>query len=231
MYKVLAVGNSFSQDCTAYIEKMTDQLFVRNLYVGGCSLEQHCSFIKTGEPVYDYEQNGEKLKSISLKDALLSHDWNAVTLQQASPFSGLKDTYYPHLTELISFIREYLPNAEIIINQTWAYEKGSPHDAFPTYNCDQNLMFSNLKDAYDYAAKKENLRIIRTGEFIQKLRKKKPFIYENGGLSLCRDSYHLSLEYGRYAAALTWCRFFNAQVNDFVPDNAEKEILNMIKLY
>ena len=31
-------------------------------------------------------------------------------------------------------------------------------------------------------------------------------VYKNGGLSLCRDGFHLSLDYGRFAAAATWLK-------------------------
>lgn len=43
---------------------------------------------------------------------------------------------------------------------------------------------------------------------IQKLRDTVPeFDYGNGGISLCRDGFHLTLDYGRLAAACTWLRF------------------------
>ena len=45
MYKILAIGNSFSQDATAYLHDIaaaggTDTKIV-NLYIGGCSLKTH----------------------------------------------------------------------------------------------------------------------------------------------------------------------------------------------
>ncbi len=43
--KILAIGNSFSQDATRYLQDIAasagEELFVRNLYIGGCSLEMH----------------------------------------------------------------------------------------------------------------------------------------------------------------------------------------------
>ena len=45
MMKVLAIGNSFSQDATHYLHKIAAsdgvEMKVVNLYIGGCSLEQH----------------------------------------------------------------------------------------------------------------------------------------------------------------------------------------------
>ncbi len=49
MIKILMVGNSFSQDASAKVEALTDKLFIRNLYIGGCSLERHAELLRTGE--------------------------------------------------------------------------------------------------------------------------------------------------------------------------------------
>ena len=47
--------------------------------------------------------------------------------------------------------------------------------------------------------------LIPSGTVIQYLRNNVPeFDYKNGGLSLCRDGFHLSLDYGRFAAAAAW---------------------------
>ena len=47
--------------------------------------------------------------------------------------------------------------------------------------------------------------VIPSGKIIQILRDEVPeFNYKNGGMSLCRDGFHLSLDYGRFAAAAIW---------------------------
>ena len=42
---ILAIGNSFSQDATRYLKQIGDSsltdLYVVNLYIGGCPLERH----------------------------------------------------------------------------------------------------------------------------------------------------------------------------------------------
>ena len=55
MLKVLAIGNSFSQDATAMLERLNDNLYVRNLYIGGCSLERHYNNMISHEAAYAYE--------------------------------------------------------------------------------------------------------------------------------------------------------------------------------
>ena len=55
--KILFLANSFGEDCTAYMENITPRLFVRNLYVPACSLEQHSEFIKKRAEVYQYQKD------------------------------------------------------------------------------------------------------------------------------------------------------------------------------
>ena len=50
-----------------------------------------------------------------------------------------------------------------------------------------------------------NATIIPVGKIIQYFRENiKEFDYQNNGLSLCRDGFHLSYDYGRFIAAATW---------------------------
>ena len=63
MIKILAIGNSFSQDATHYLHQIAAadhvDLKVVNLYIGGCSLERHWNNILTEAEDYLYEENGE----------------------------------------------------------------------------------------------------------------------------------------------------------------------------
>ena len=68
---VLCIGNSFSQDATRYLHQVSgESLFVRNLYIGGCSLERHYNNIVEDRADYEYQKNGRCLKMISIKEAL-----------------------------------------------------------------------------------------------------------------------------------------------------------------
>jgi len=68
-------------------------------------------------------------------------------------------------------------------------------------------MYNRIIELSMKAADEIEAEIIPTGSVIQKIRRTiDEFDYENGGLSLCRDGFHLSLDYGRYAAAATWIR-------------------------
>ena len=68
--------------------------------------------------------------------------------------------------------------------------------------------------------------------FIQHLRAIPPFDYKNGGTSLCRDGFHMSLDYGRYAVGLVWFKFFtgrNAADVTFAPENTDPAYINIIR--
>ena len=56
--KVLFVGNSFSNDATRYLQFIAgEELFVRNLYIGGCSLERHYNNLVGEEREYNDTKN------------------------------------------------------------------------------------------------------------------------------------------------------------------------------
>lgn len=242
MIKILAIGNSFSQDATAYLYDIAKadgiELKVVNLYIGGCALNQHWENIETDSANYDYELNGRQTgRKISIKEALQEEAWNYVTLQQVSSNSGLIDTYYPYIQKVSDYVKEYAPQAEQIIHETWAYEMDTDHDAFAHYNKDQLEMYRALKECYEKVAKELSFRLIPCGDVIQSLRTYEVFDYAKGGESLCRDGYHMTLVYGRYATAATWFEFIlggNIIVNSFHPPSIEDvipevEVLKLIK--
>ena len=234
--KILAIGNSFSQDATRYLQKIGEStgtdLFVRNAYIGGCSLEMHANNAKSEEKVYEYQKDADKIEDISLTGAIPKEKWDFITVQQASHFSGKYETYEPYLSELIAHIKQHAPQAKIVFHRTWPYEKGSTHGAFPDYGCDRTLMYEKIVGASAVAAERYGLDIIPAGDIIYALGQTDYFDKENGGVSLYRDGFHLGWIYGRYLAALVWYKFFTG--NDvsavtYIPKEAEKEIIEILK--
>ncbi len=207
---ILSIGNSFSQDAHKWLHKLAsvngEELETVNLYIGGCSLERHWQNAVEHKADYDLERNGESTgRKISVNDALELQKWDIVTLQQASHFSGMPQTYLPYLPELAALVREKQTKTRLFFHQTWAYETDSTHKGFETYHRDQGEMYRRLKDACEMAAKLIDAELIPVGTVIQTLRASVPaFQYQEGGSSLCRDGFHLSLDYGRFAAAATW---------------------------
>lgn len=80
--------------------------------------------------------------------------------------------------------------------------------------------------------------MIPSGDVIQALRKVPPFVYGEGGMSLCRDGFHMHYLYGRYALAATWYERLigkDIQENTFMPHSdlwdgeADPEALAVIR--
>lgn len=215
MKKVLAIGNSFSQDATKWLQKLIDsvgdEIKIYNLHIGGCSFDRHWKNIAEYDiPDYDLELDGEKKGKIGLRAMLALEKFDYITIQQRSGFSGLKETYYPFADNLVKFLREVQPQAEIYVHQTWAYQVGAPHGDFPIYSCDQKKMFNALKDAYnelsvrmgEYTEDKKPLRIIPNGEIFQRCRAEEMFADDK--ICLNRDGFHASWTHGRYMLASSW---------------------------
>lgn len=235
--KILSIGNSFSQDSTALLQLLTDKITARNLYIGGCSLDMHAANIENDAAKYELQENGEKMQNalVGVKEALISDKWDYITVQQVSGRSGVYESFYPYLGELLDYVRKY-SDAEIVLHETWSYEIGSGHPDFAIYNSDREQMARAIKKTYEKVSAKENLRIIRVGEAVQNLRAKPSFDYKNGGLSLTRDGFHLSLSYGRLLAASVWCKFFTGEIPQYFnnenlsqPMREVLEVLNIVK--
>jgi len=234
--KILAIGNSFSQDATRYIQSVAksagEDLFVRNIYIGGCSLERHALNIKTGEAAYGYEENAQKIEDISIGDALTREKWDFVTVQQVSGKSGKAETYEPFMGELMAFIKEKAPQATVVFHRTWQYEKGSAHGDFPAYGCDRDEMYRCIVDATTQAAKRYGIEIIGSGDAIHRAVELPEFDPEQGGVSMYRDGFHLGLTYGRYLASLVWFEFFtgrSAKDVTFAPEGTDPRLIEILK--
>ena len=238
MIKILAIGNSFSQDAIEHLHGIAKadgvDMIVGNLYIGGCSLEIHWHNASTNAKAYDFYKTAEAEKTTSIKEALESEKWDYVTMQQASGDSGRLDAYYPYINYLSDYVKTYAPLAEQVIHQTWAYEIDSNHPDFNHYDNNQIVMFSALKDAYSQVSGKLGLKLIPCGEAMQKARSTTLFDYATGGKSLCRDGFHASVTLGRYLLAAVWYEVLTGKSileNSYVPKEwytdpapSEKEI-------
>ncbi len=235
--RILAIGNSFSEDATARLSALCraggKEAEIVNLYIGGCSLERHWTNLQTGEKAYRLDLNGVgQTEPVSLKDVLSSEKWDIVTLQQVSGQSGIKASFLPFLDQLDNYLRKNIPGVQRWIHETWAYETDSSHPDFEKYNKSQTEMYEAIKESYSWAAARIGARIIPCGDVIQSLRGKKPFDYSHGGMSLCRDGFHINLIYGRYALSCTWyeCLLGDVRTNPYTPDaEADPDLLCLIR--
>ena len=225
--KILALGNSFSEDATVYLEGIAPTLYVRNLHIAGCSLETHAAHLAAGDAAYVWEEHARAIvpERVSANDKIASGMWDVITVQQASPLSGIPESYEPYLTRVLGILRALCPGARIVFHETWAYAAGSTHPEFYRYRCDREEMTRAILTAAEAAANAHGLDRIPTGRFIAYLRAHGPAF----GDDCTRDGFHLHIPYGRYAAALVWAHFFGAPVTDFVPEGADPEVLRFIR--
>ena len=229
--RILAIGNSFSQDAVEqYLHELAEaegiSTIIGNMFIGGCSLERHVKNARDNAPAYAYRKIGTDGKKrekgkMSLETVLADEDWDYVSLQQASPFSGMYETYEASLPELIEYVKARLPKkTKLMLHQTWAYASTSKHSGFKNYNCNQLTMYQAIADAVKKAAKANKIKIvIPSGTAIQNARTS--FI----GDHLNRDGYHLDVKIGRYTAACTWFeRVFKHNVvgNPYAPEGLDE---------
>lgn len=229
--KILAIGNSFSQDAVEqYLHELAEaegiSTIIGNMFIGGCSLERHVKNARENAPAYAYRKIGTDGKKrekgkMSLEMVLADEDWDYVSLQQASTFSGMYETYEASLPELIEYVKARLPKkTKLMLHQTWAYASTSNHGGFKNYNRDQLTMYHAIVDAVKKAGKAYKIKmIIPTGTAIQNARTS--FI----GDHMNRDGHHLDVKVGRYTAACTWFeRIFKRNVigNPYGPESLDE---------
>lgn len=210
-FKVLAIGNSFSNNAMTYLYEIADNYGVQNiilgtLYIGGADLLQHANYAKSNKDAYEYIKNDNGIKT-SLREKSLSYglkdeDWDIIVIQQASGPAGRPALYEPHLTNLLTHINEHKTNEEVQIfwYLTWAHQANSIDADFPIYECDQKLMYDSIINAYIEKVKphKEITGLIPTGTAIQNVRT------SIIGDILTSDGYHLSRTHGCFIAGLSW---------------------------
>lgn len=206
--KVLSIGNSFSQDAQRWLHQCAVSAGVDltcvNLCIGGCPLSRHWQNVQSGEAAYEYEVNGCREGNAALVETLRADNWDVVTIQQVSGESGRPQSYLPELPLLAEVIRRECPGATLYLQETWGYEYGADHPSMVYYHRDADEMFRRVHDCYAMASKLIDAPLIPSGEVVYRTRLLPHFDVRQGGVSLHRDGYHLSLTYGRYAAAVTW---------------------------
>ncbi len=210
--KVLAIGNSFSVDGMEYLYKIANDYGVPNitlgiLYIPGASLSTHVNSITNSLNNYVYYKNTNDIWSYnnsnsSLLYGLLDEDWDIITIQQVSGYSGLPTTYNEDIDTIINYVNGNKTNsaAEIVWHMTWAYQGNSTHSDFYRYSSNQLTMFNAIINTVQekIETRDDISYVIPSGTAIQNART------SYLGDTLTRDGYHLSFDYGRYIASLTW---------------------------
>lgn len=225
--RVLAIGNSFSEDAlethlSGLAQAAGIPMTIGNLYIGGASLSVHDANIRQNEGAYSYRKinrEGEKTTTAgySIHRAMADENWTHISFQEVSQFSGLYDSIQKYLPFIYDYVapRAKNPEAQFLYHQTWAYAQTSTHAGFANYNNDQMTMYEAIVDAVNSA---ENLvaidAIVPAGTAIQNVRTS--VIGDN----LTSDGYHLNANIGRYTAACVWFEVLTGQSvvgNTYIP--------------
>ncbi len=226
--RVLAIGNSFSEDATTYLYGIAkaegvENVVVGNLYIGGCTLDTHASNAKNNKNAYKYfkadASSGGKFverADTSLLYAIKDEDWDIITMQQASGSSGQPSTYNTPLKYLISYVNENKtnPDCKIAWHMTWAYQSDSTHSAFANYKNSQLEMYKAIVNAVKTAVIPTDAFsiIIPSGTAVQDIR--------TGyfGDRVTRDGYHLN-ESARFLAGYVWYSSLTGKIPDGIKYN------------
>ena len=209
--RILAIGNSFSDDTMEYIGQIADSLGVEcilaNMYIPACTIDMHWTNVRDWLPAYEYRAfiNGAWVTTADTRiyDVVKKENWDYISFQQASGSSGLADTY-ANLNSLVDMVRGFAnANAKFVWNMTWAYQSDSTHNDFVNYDNDQTKMYNAiLETVQSVIVPNDRFDVISpTGTAVQNARA------TSLGDTLTRDGYHLNYAYGRYLAGLT---FFHA---------------------
>lgn len=230
--KILAIGNSFSEDAIEqYLHELADadgiETIIGNLFIGGCSLERHMQCINGNLPDYRYRKIGvdgvtKETPKCDIARAIADEEWDYVSVQQASHFSGDYTTYQPYLSQLVAYVKAHTKkDVKIVFHQTWAYAQNSDHGGFKRYGNSQKQMYDAINGALKQVIKDIHPDVIvPSGTAIQNART------SSIGDNMNRDGYHLNLLYGRYTAACTWFQaIFKRSVvgNSYAPEGVTAE--------
>ena len=209
--RVLAIGNSFSQDAVEqYLWELANEagvkMIIGNAYRGGQGFQSHWIDVTEANNTFEYRKvvNGRRSNRprSSLESIITEEPWGFITFQQVSQESGLTATFEPYLTYLIGYTQglQTNPNALYGYHQTWAYSHDSTHGGFANYGNRQEVMYDSICQAVKYALQThpEFSFMVPSGTAIQNART--TYLGDN----MNRDGYHLDLKMGRYTAACAW---------------------------
>lgn len=208
--KILAIGNSFSNNTTEHLydiaiaEGMTD-VTIGRLYIGSCTLQMHAENAENDAPNYTYYKNTvglwEKTENATMLHGLQDEDWDIITIQQSSGKSGFPESFDGYLETVIDYVNQNKtnPDAKLVWHMTWAYQSDSTHKAFQDYGGNQDVMYTAIvKTMQEKVQPNENfVGMIPAGTAVQNART------SYFGDNLTDDGYHLN-RLGKMVASYCW---------------------------
>ena len=218
--KILAIGNSFTEDSTQYLSDIATasgsdllEFALYRLIVGGAEFSEWCTLIDANSTP---QQLNRILGGVNMNigsnntiQEILAKDWDVVIIQQYSLKSTMYMAFQPYLTNIINRIRTYCVNNRVCIgyNMPWSNWSGTGE-----YAATPNLMALYLRphdenrwqaicDATQEMVYKSGIDfILPVGTAMQNARHTS--LQTNHQIT--RDGLHASFGVGRYVCACVW---------------------------
>ena len=187
--KVLTIGNSFTwslrTDLPAIAKAQGDKLTLVFANHGGCTIQKHWKYASDEEANAEKKWYKYKGKKAKLRDILSAEKWDIVTIQQASPKSWVKGSFYPELDNLVAYVKKYAPESEIVFQQTWSYRNDDPR--LKKWG-GQKAMYEGIYNNYKEASAKFGFRVIPTGLAVQIARETQPVKFQPVALEVLQEA-------------------------------------------
>lgn len=198
--RILAIGNSFSNDAFHYAEEIAAKFGIKtefwSLYQSGCYISKHLDNFNNKTAAYTIYRNGVQVRgSVTMNQILDECNFDYITLQQGSARSNKWSYYYseenPYIVDLYNAIKAEQPNAEFLIHQTWGY---SPAEAIANGHTGSLDHFTAIESCYNKAAELLDLPLAKSGKAIQLVKDYGFLTDDRGGVnSVYADEYcHLT---------------------------------------
>ncbi len=203
--KILAIGNSFTEDAFTYLWDIMNSLGFKSVqvayvFIPGGSLDHHFNCIENNTRcIFANNNSGFWIKGQKThEDAITQQEWDFITLQQVSGESCFLHTYSA-LENLVGYVKRNSPESKILWHQTWAYQQDFNHSVYVNYGWDQKMMYENICEAVQKNVLTNDAicGVIPSGTAVQNART------SSLGDTLTRDGFHLS-EIGKFIAGLAY---------------------------
>ncbi len=206
--RVLAIGNSYTIDGTAYLPELLDGLgidpasyAVFAVVAPSASLEYWDDVLQRNEPVLLRRRAGylEMGMSFGRLQDILSLPWDVIVFQQVSYLSVSYESFYPYLHHLIDAAKKYCTNENMTLawhlTHAYASHYGSSN-GIPTV-----ARWQSIAGAVRSMVKYDGIDvIIPMGTAIENAR----LTNLCTATELTRDGTHLSFGTARYVASCVW---------------------------
>lgn len=222
-FKVLSIGNSFSDNATKYLYEIAkaygyEEVIVGNLMIGGCDISTHRVNAVYNNANYIYRKASAESDGVivntpnsTMEYGILDEDWQYITLQQQSTKAGLTNSF-EFLPQLVDYVKSKATNKDVKIfwHMTWAYAWENNNSGFVNFDNDQYVMYEAIVNATKTAVLPvvDFDGVIPSGTAIQNAR-----TGYLGDTFTVEDGYHLNTR-GEYVAGMAFVLALTGITND-----------------